>query len=90
MNVEKTVDRVVTVLVSTTLELGSSKFTVYDVTGDPWGFDAGQLAVITDWYETVTETGVTGLAVGMNVLDIAAGEEPTLFTAITDIVYETP
>jgi hypothetical protein len=90
MNVEKNVDKVVTVLVSTIVEDGSSRLTLYEVTGVPRGFDAGHLASITDWNDAVTEAGGSGVAVGMNVLDIAAGEGPTLFTAITDIVYVTP
>ena len=72
------------------LEDGSKRFTLYDVIGDPWGFDAGHDATITDWNDAVTEAGGSGFAVGMNVLDTAAGEGPTLFTAITDIVYVTP
>ena len=44
--------------------------------GDPWGFDAGQLAVITDWYETATETGGSGDASGRKTFEYAIAEDP--------------
>jgi hypothetical protein len=67
--VEKNVDSVVTVLESTTLEDGSNRLTLYDVMGDPCGFDAGHDATITDWNAAVTEAGGSGNANGINILE---------------------